>query len=171
MGIFTVAQILYLFPLAREDGREAAGLLFFIKAREVVRDHRVVPSGMSKHLLGEFEARLGTHGAFGADFFSNALVVGRIDDDGDRLVVLCSRTNHRRAADIDILNRVFKRAVGLGDRLLERVEIHDDDIDRIDFVISKRLHMFGIGTTGKNPGVDLRIERLDATVEHFGEAV
>ena len=53
----------------------------------------------------------------------------------DVLPVLRRRAHHRRAADVDVLDRVFERAAGLGDGGLERVEVDDQQVDRADAVL------------------------------------
>ena len=72
---------------------------------------------MGEDLLGEREARRGRDTAFGLDFGDDGGVVGRINDHGDGLVVLGGGADHRRAADVDVLDGVFKRAVRLGDAI------------------------------------------------------
>ena len=170
MGIFAVAQILNLHPLAREHGRELLGLRFRIEAREVVRDHAVVAGGMRKHLLRERKARGGGNFALNLDFVENQLIVGRINDHSNRLAVLRRRADHRRAADVDILNRFLERAVRTRHGLLEGIEIHADDVDRINAVLLERRHVLGHRTTGEDARMDLGVERLHAAVEHFGES-
>ena len=125
---------------------------------------------MCEDLLGKRQTRVGGNFALFVDFSQNAVIVGRIDDHGDRFVVFRSGADHRRAADVNVFDSQFKRAVRTGDRLFERVEVHADDVDRVDAVIGNGLHVFGHGTASKNAGVDVRIERLHAAVEHFRKA-
>ena len=42
--------------------------------------------------------------AFALEFIEERGIVGRIDDDRDRFVVLRRRAQHRRTADVDILD-------------------------------------------------------------------
>src|SRR3546814_4239551 len=46
--------------------------------------------------------------------------------------VLRRRTQHRRAADVDVLDGVFERAAGLGHGGLERVQVKHQQVDRRD---------------------------------------
>ena len=71
-----------------------------------------------------------------------------------------SGADHRRAADVNVFDSQFKRAVRTGDRLFERVEVHADDVDRIDAVIGNGLHVFGHGTASKNAGVAQQVPPL-----------
>ena len=157
MGIFPVAHVLNFFPLAGKNLREASALIVFIKTREIVRDHAVVAGSMSEDLLGERKARGSRDGAFCLDFSSHGRVVGRIDDHGNGLVILGRSADHRRTANVDIFDRILKRAVGLGDRLLERIKIHADDIDRINAVCLKRSHVFSNRAACQNAGVNLGV--------------
>ena len=125
---------------------------------------------MAEDLLGERKARLGRHFALGADFLEHARVVDRVDDHGHRLVVLGRRTDHRGAADVDVFNGKLKGAVRTRDRLLERIEVHADDVDRVDAVVGDGLHVLGHRAAREDAGVNVRIKRLDAAVEHLGEA-
>ena len=124
---------------------------------------------MRKHLLGKRKTGGGRNGAFGLDFGQHGTVIGGINNHGHRLMILRRRTDHRRTADVDVFNGVLKRAVGLGDRLFERIKIHADDVDRVNGMSLKRSHVFRDGTTGENAGMNLGIERLNATVQHLRE--
>ena len=77
--------------------------------------------------------------------------------------------DHGRTTDIDIFNGFFKCAIGFSDRCLKRIEVHNNDIDRINVVVSQGFHMFRIGAASQNTRVDLRIECFDTTVKHFRE--
>ncbi len=59
---------------------------------------------------------------------------------------------------------------GLGRRLLEGIEVHDDHVDRQDTVLGNGSQMVGIFAPVQNAAVNLRMQRLDAPVEHLGEA-
>jgi hypothetical protein len=48
------------------------------------------------------------------------------------VIVLRRGAQHRRAADVDVLDRVLEAAVRIGDRRLERIEVDDDEVDRLD---------------------------------------
>ena len=81
-------------------------------------------------------------------------------------MILRRRTNHRRPADVDVLDRLRKVAAASRD-LREGVEIHADEVDRLDAV---SLHLLPMGihaTTPENPAVDPRVECFYAPVENF----
>ena len=59
---------------------------------------------------------------------------------------------------------------GLRDRLLERVEVDADEVDRLDAVLLHRGDVLGVVALGEQAAVDLRVQRLDPAVHHLGEA-
>ena len=46
-------------------------------------------------------------------------------------------SEHGRSTDIDLLDRLFQRNTVLGNRIFERVEVHDHQIDHFDVVIGR----------------------------------
>ena len=171
VGIFAVAHVLDLDPLAGEDVREGLGALaLLVKAREVVRDRGIIGGGVRKHLLCKGKAGFCADFALLADFLNHLPVVGRIDDHGHGFMVLGCRADHRGAADVNVFNGHRESAVGAGDRLGERIQVHAHDVDRVDAVVGNRLHVLGNAAACKDAAVNMRIKRLDAPVEHFGKA-
>ena len=77
------------------------------------------------------------------------------------------RTNHRRAADIDVFDRQFERAIGLGNRLLKRIQIHADNVNRLDAVLGQCGHVCGHGATRQNARMNVRVKSLDSPVKHL----
>ena len=129
----------------------------------------VVLGGMCVSLCGQFEAGLVGSLAVSANFFQDLVVVRRIADDSNVFPVLGCAANHRRAADIDILNRVFKRNAFLGDSLTERIQVYTDQFDSLDSVLLKGLHMGRDVPAGKDTAVDLRMEGLYPAVAYLRE--
>ena len=85
-------------------------------------------------------------------------------------VVLGRGANHGRTADVDVLDGVFQRHASLGDGRGEGVEVHADQIDGRDAVRCYGRQVFWQVATGQDAAVYLRMQRLDAAVEHFREA-
>ena len=83
-------------------------------------------------------------------------------------VVLGRRADHRGPADIDILDRVLEAAVGIGDGLLERVEVDDHEVYGLDAVFAHDIVVDA--AAAQNAAVHLRMQGLDAPRHHFGEA-
>ena len=94
---------------------------------------------------------------------STALVVGGIDDDADVGVVLRRGADHRRTADVDQLDAGVAR---------ERIEVDDDEIDRLDAVLGHVGLVLGHRRVGEHAAVDLRMQRHHTVAEdrrHPGE--
>ena len=120
--------------------------------------------------MREAEARrVAERSAAGAQLVEDRRVLRLRGHDRDAPVVLGGRPDHRGAADVDLLDRFDLRHAGPRHRLLEGIEGDDDQIDRCDPVLAERGEMLGDITAGQDSAVDLRMERLDAPVEHLGE--
>ena len=65
----------------------------------------------------------------GIEFGQQRRIVAGIDDDADAIVVLCGRTDHRGAADIDVLDDLIKFRTAR-QCLAEGIEIADQKVDR-----------------------------------------
>ena len=83
-------------------------------------------------------------------------------------MVLRRATDHRRAADVDILDNLVPLCT-LGDGLGEGVEIDDHQIDPGDIMFFHRGDMAGIVAPGEQTAVHFRMKRLHPAVHHFGE--
>jgi hypothetical protein len=79
-------------------------------------------------------AELGEHGVVGLGLHHHR----------DRVVVLRRRADHRRTADVDVLDRLRLGHALAGDGLLEGIEVHADEVDRLDPLGRKRRHVLGI---------------------------
>ena len=84
-------------------------------------------------------------------------------------MVLGRRADHRRAADIDVLDAVGVRPVGR-DGGLERVEVDHEKIDGADPVGGERGLMLRVVADGQQAAVDRRVQRLYSAAEDFGES-
>src|SRR5262249_28592707 len=105
-----------------------------------------------------------------AHFIEHRLVISRVDDHGHRLIILRGTAQHRRPADIDLLDRFRKFDSGLGDRRLEWIEIHDHEIDRLDPMLTRGRFVLFVSAQVKEAAVHFRVKRLHPAVEDFREA-
>src|SRR5207237_10584495 len=71
----------------------------------------------------------------------NRFVIGGRRDNGNIVKILRRRANHRRPADINVLDQFFELHAGLGGSLLKRVQINDDHVNRRDAVFGNRRAM------------------------------
>ena len=81
-------------------------------------------------------------------------------------MVLRRGADHRRSADVDILD-AFLETCALIDGGLERIEIDHQEVDRRDAVRLHRLRMFGIVADRQQSAMHLRMQGLDPAVHHF----
>ena len=97
------------------------------------------------------------------------VVFGRIDHHGDIAMVLGPGADHRRSADVDILDD--RRGVGAaGQRLLERIEVGDQHIDAGNAVGLHGLGMLGIVANSQEPAMDTGMQGLHPAVHDLGKA-
>ena len=164
MRVFAVAESLLEIVFEEE---------FFVQSRllaHILRDAAVVLGRMGISLGGKLKARFRRRIPLLADFSEDGIVIGRIADDGDVPPVLGGAADHGRAADIDILDGVLEGDSFLRDGLAERIEVHADQVDRLDAVFFQGFHMGGHVPAGQDTAVNLRMEGLDPSVADFREA-
>ena len=95
-------------------------------------------------------------------------VVATVCDNSDRRVVLGRRAHQGRSSDVDILDRVFKAAVGPCHRCRKRIEIDHDQVDRGNGL--RVHHGVVLSASAENATVHFRVQRLDPAVHHFRKA-
>ena len=169
--VLAVAQALHLLVDQRQGLGEGRGGIARLRLarKQPARDHGVVLRGVRERLGGERGAqRRSGRAGVRIQLGEHARVVRRVDHDGDGIVVLRGGAHHRRAADVDVLDRVLVAAAGLRDRLRERVEVDDQQVDALDAVLGH--DAFVDAAPAEQAAVDLRVQRLDAAVHDLGEA-
>ena len=96
-------------------------------------------------------------------------VILGLDHHGDVGVVLGGGADHRRAADVDVLDAVVVSRA-LRDRRLERIEVDHQQVDRPDAVRGHRRRVLLVVADRQQPAVHLRVQRLHPAVHHLGKA-
>jgi hypothetical protein len=168
MWILTVAQL----HLLVEDGGERGGP-GFVRDRpflhQVSRHHGVVARRVRERFRRELcaEHRAGRTGMH-LELVHQRAIVGRIHDHGDGRVVLRCGAQHRRPADVDVLDRLLVAAIRARDGLRKRVEIDDEQVDGLDAVFAH--HPFVDSPTAEEAAVDPRVQRLDTPAHDLREA-
>ena len=171
MRILAVAELLLALEGQAESLAERGRLAFAGICAEPVGDRRVVGGDASEGLAREAPSRReGQRAVVLFHFVGDRGVVGGIDDDRDVGIILRRGAHQGRTADIDILDRFVAGDAGLRYRTLERIEVDDHQIDRLDSVILHLLLMARFGAAAQNSAVDFRMQRLHAAVEHLGKA-
>jgi hypothetical protein len=70
-------------------------------------------------------------------------------------------------ANINVLDDFLWRAVRARDSGLERIKIAHHHVDGLDAVFPQGGLMFGVVADGKDAAVNVRVQRLDPSIEHF----
>ena len=169
VGVLAVAEHVAASPRGAHPRREAGAV--GIRGDDAAQPggHRdVVGRGVGEGLDGQGGPLLEGE-ATGRHGIEHVGVPRRRRDDGDVGVVLRRRPHHGGAADVDLLDAVVDPGSG-GHRLLERVEVHDDQLEREDAEVLELLPMGVLAQVGEQPAVDVRVERLHPAVERLGEA-
>ena len=166
MRIFAITHALGMTKAQHQRVGEGFAALDLAQVRG---DGGVVGGGMAEALDGQAEAAgVGQGATGGTQFFQHGGVVGGIDHHADRVMVLGRGADHGRSADVDILDGILQRAIGLGHGRLEGIEVHDHKIDWADAML---LHdgLVGAAPT-EDAAVNAGMQRLDAAAHHFREA-
>ena len=103
------------------------------------------------------------------EFVEQRGVIAGVDQHRDIVMVFRRGADHRRAADIDVLDAVGEIAAAR-DGFLERIEIDHQNIDRANVVRAHRFGMGGIVADREQAAMHRRMQRLDPAVHHFGKA-
>ena len=82
-------------------------------------------------------------------------------------MILGGRPQHCRAANVDVLDGVLKRTVGLGHRFTKWVQVHDQEVNALDAVLLDRLHVLGCVTPCQQAAMDLGVQGFDAPIQNF----
>ena len=83
--------------------------------------------------------------------------------------IFCRRADHRRPADIDVLDRLGPRDPRARDRRLEGIEVNDHEVDGRKAEPIQRFHVSGFDRSASSAGMDAGMERLDPPLHHLRE--
>ena len=139
---------------------------FFTHVRS---DHRIVLGGMGICLGRELQPQSGSRIAVSPNLRKDRVIIRRVAHYGHVLVVLGRTAQHRRSADVDILDRLVHRHPFAGDRLTEGIEIHAHHVDELDAVLPQRFQVVRIVAASQQAAVHLGMERLDTSVADLRE--
>ncbi len=91
-------------------------------------------------------------------------IVTGIGDNRHGGAVLRRTTNHGRSADVDLLDggRLIRTGT---DRIREWIQIHDNQVERLDAELLQLRGMVLVRHIGENAGMDMRVKGLDAAIE------
>ncbi len=179
MRVLAVAERLDLLERDRQAGRirvggtRQAGLVREVDAGDRhplgqhLGDPRIVGSGMPERVDRQRRAQPDTDPAVRLELRQHCVVLIGRGHDGDRGMVLGGRADHRRAADVDLLDQVVETDPRPSRRDRERIEIDNDQLERRDRRGQELAPVVGRAAVGQDPAVDARVQRLDPAVEHL----
>src|SRR5207245_8255148 len=154
LWILAVAKIL---KLAEIESKRVA------RAKES-RDRRVVGRSLLEH-PDRTTAAEGFRDLTALEFAQKFFIERRIWQRKNVTMIFRRGAQHRRPADIDLLDRFIDSRALARDRLLERIEIHHNEIDRRDAKPSDVREMFAVVAVVKNRAEYARSERFHAAAE------
>lgn len=131
-------------------------------------DRAVVGAGELENLdreidpLGQGDRTTGHH------LLRHPAVVIRISDHDHALVILGRGAEHGRTAHVDVLDGHFPGTGETSDGYFERVQIHHDHVHHLDPEIGEHATMLW-RSLRQHAGQNAGVERLDASLETFGE--
>ncbi len=166
--VLAIAKTLLLNKVNGKSLREQLVCLAQLVA-EPCSDSAIVSVGSLEHA----KSKLGTRCECGCAivctlFGKNASVACRIGNNGNTCKILCSRTQHRRATDVDVFNTGTEIGSGLY-RFLECIKVYHHHVDHLDAVLSSLSHMLGVVALSKKTAMNRRVKRLHATIHHLWE--
>ena len=104
------------------------------------------------------------------ELLEDRVVALGLDHDGGEAEVLGRRPDHRRPADVDVLDHLVLRDAAAGRRGLERIEVHAHEVDELHVLLLGRLHVRRVVAQREQAGVQARVQRLHAPVHDLREA-
>ena len=127
----------------------------------------VVISGVQECVASELTALLQGEAAF-LHGGSDIAVTSRVDDDGNRRVVLRRSANHRRASDVDLLHALVVGSAR-GNGLPERVQVNDNELESLHTELLQLSQVVFLAGISQNAGVNTRVQRLHTALEALRE--
>ncbi len=167
MGVLAIAQHV---AAAEVDGAKLRLVGVLRMSSQPRGDRGVVSAGLLEGSGGKLQTQGFLHGRRAAQGLQDPLVLPGPADDAHVAGVLRRGPQQAGTADVDHLDRLLKRAVRPGHRVLERVQVHDHQVDRPDPLLGKLPHVLRVVPVGQNGRMDPRMQRLDPPVQHLREA-
>ena len=163
MRVLSVGELERLVERDRENVREG------LAVRKPARDRRLVRGGRRERPRRECAPRLGGQLTPRPQLVEHRPVVLRSAHRRAVGEVLRRAAKERRPADVDHLDRIGLRDAVPRDRLLERIEVHADEVEGLDRVLLERAHVLRDVAPGEDPGVHARVKRLHPPAQHLRE--
>ena len=139
------------------------------QAGQIIGDRTVVLGGVHEDFLHQAEPEVQRRTTVASQFRQHFRVVVRTDDDEDVSEVLRRRAQQAGTADVDLLDQRIEGRVRILSGLAKRIEIDDDDVDRLDALVGDGREIVLAIAPGENAGMHRRMQRFHPAVQHLGE--
>ena len=164
-----LVRVLAVDEVGHLDEARGVGLRERVDVAEPARDRRLVGRRGREGLRSEHAAGLAGDTARLAQLGEDRAVALGLAHGRDVREVLGRRAQHRRAADVDHLDRVLLLDAAPRDDLREGVEVDADEVERADAVLVERGEVVRVVSAGQDRGVDPRVQGLHAAAEELGD--
>ena len=156
LWVLAIAQVVDLFQRNLELGRGVRHVACL--GGKPTGDSRIVGGGslVDLHLQATTGGKRGAAAGL-AHLGQDGIVVGRVGDDGNARSVLSGGAQHGGTANVDVLDGVRKGDLGVGDGLLELVQVDDDQVDQLNAVLGGLLHVLLGIAAGQQRAVNLGV--------------
>jgi hypothetical protein len=108
--------------------------------------------------------------AFTGQRVCNPGVVSRVDHNSDGGEILGGGAEHGGSPNVDVLQGVIQRDVGIADGFDERVKVHHHQVDSINAVAIQLGHVVWRVPPRQQPAVNRGMQRLDPAFQYFRRA-
>ena len=168
--VFAVAQVLQFDKAAIRLPRENGELSIDLDARQVVADGAVVLADAVERGHGQCKAGGVAPAAVLAQLVHHRAVLRGVGEHRHVLPIFGSTAHHGGAANVDVLDRVFQGATGLGHRRFKGVQVDDQQIDGVNAMRLQGLHVRRQIAAGQQAPVHHGVQGFDAAIEHLRKA-
>jgi hypothetical protein len=164
MRVFAVAQRVDLLQHHSEATRVLRARAGRAMRGHVLRDRSVVARGVRKR----FSRELGPKRQLGAALHGakHAIVIGWIHDHGHTCVILGCAAQHRRSADVDVLDHFVVCRIAR-DRRGKRIQVDNHEVDRLAADAAQLVAILR-ELAHQNPTVHAWMQRFDAALHDLG---
>ena len=168
--VFAIAQVLQFDKAAIRLPREHGELSIDLDARQVVADGAVVLADAVERGHGQCKAGGVAPAAVLAQLIHHRAVLRGVGEHRHMLPIFSGAAHHGRAANVDVLDRVFQCATRLGHRGFKGVQVDHQKVNGVYAVRLQSLHVRGQIAAGQQAPMHHGVQSFDAAIEHLGKA-
>ena len=161
MGVLAITQNLFAFERKRDLIRKPLAQLRL----KILADCKIVLRSMSKSITSELlSGRKTDLTARAFKLCDDRSVLLRACNHCNIMVIFRSRPNHRRAANIDVLNHFLVSTFGIRSNFCKRIKITNNHVNWMNVMLFNSFHMLSIITDRKYAPVDFGMQGFNPAV-------